>query len=247
MKIPNLKIPVTIDASGLEGDLRKAEARMKASAKRVSQMRAAATPAFGALGGGALGGVAGGLSQLGAGGTIAGAGAMALAAPMLIAERVISAFSEATRGSTEALRQFRETGINTTQMNTVMLEILSSMESRAQKLADAPSVFQSFLTGTGGEMNSILQWAKEFMEGLRALSAGIGAITSGKSFGEAFLAMQLPAANESYAQQLRTEMDKRAAVRERFQAVGGDALGQFAPDLAPFGIQLGAWLVRSLT
>jgi hypothetical protein len=246
-KVPTIKVPVTVDASGVEGQLRKAEKAFKDSERRLARVRSAATPALGALGGGALGGVAGGLGQLGIGGAAVGAGAMAAAAPVLIAQRMISAFAEATKGSTEALQKFRETGINTTQMNSTMLEILSSMEARAQKLAEAPSAFQSFLAGAGSETNGILQALEGMSEGLNGFAAFIGALTSGKSFREAFLAMQLPSAGESRGEQIRAEMEQIAAQRQRFTDVGGSFLGGVATDLAPYMGQMLMQITRALT
>jgi hypothetical protein len=238
---------VTVDASGVEGQLRRAEKAFKDSERRLARVRSAATPALGALGGGALGGVAGGLGQLGFGGAAVGAGAMAAAAPVLIAQRMISAFAEATKGSTEALQKFRETGVNTTQMNSTMLEILSSMEARAQKLAEAPSAFQSFLAGAGTETNGILQALESMSEGLNGVAAFIGALTSGKSFREAFLAMQLPSAGESRSEQLKAEMDAIALQRQRFQEAGGTVAGAFATDLMPFIGTALVQITRALT
>ncbi len=247
-KVPTIKVPVTVDASGVEGQLRRAEKAFKDSERRLARVRSAATPALGALGGGALGGVAGGLGQLGIGGAAVGAGAMAAAAPVLIAQRMISAFAEATKGSTDALQKFRETGINTTQMNSTMLEILSSMEARAQKLAEAPSAFQSFLAGAGGESNKVLQALEALSDGISGTAAFIGAVTSGKSLAEAFLAMQLPSAGEARGEQLKAEMDALAAERSQRGAFltdvnafvgGGNAMN--------FGVSMAQMLLRALT
>lgn len=213
MKIPNLKIPVTIDASGLEGDLRKAEMRMKKSAERVAKIRSAATPALGALGGGALGGIAGGLGQFGLAGGAVGLGAIAAAAPFLIANRVIDAFAAATKGSTEALEQFQRTGVNATGINSVMLETLAKLEKRAQEAASGPTLTQSFLAGAGTDANVIVQSMEGIKNFSKEFAAFMGALTSGKSYQQAQTVSQLATANEAEAQRLREriEMERRAA------------------------------------
>lgn len=243
-KVPNIKVPVTIDASGVDGQLRRTERKLKDSQARMARARAAATPAFGALGGGALGGIAGGLGQLGFAGGAAGAGLLAAAAPMLVTNRVIEAFAEATKGSTEALQKFRETGINATGINSAMLETLSALENQSQKLAGGPTLSQAFLGGAGTESNMILNAAETMKEGSLGIMAALGAITSMKSLEEAFLALQLPAAGESRSEQLKLEMDQAAQRRGPADAAIFD-IGMIG-GLGPV-FQLYSSLVRALT
>jgi hypothetical protein len=241
-KVPTVKVPVTIDASGVEGQLRRTERRIKDSQARLAKARAAATPTLGALGGGALGGIAGGVGQLGLGGGAVGAGLMAAAAPLLLANRTIEAFAEATKGSTEALAKFRETGINATGINSALLETLSALETQAQRAATGPTLFQSFLGGTGGEANALLTAAETMKEGSLGLAAAFGALTSGKTLQEAFLALQLPTAGEARSEQLRKEMDVMALQRRPQDAGYLDVLGTTNPLLQ--GV---TQLIRALT
>jgi hypothetical protein len=243
-KVPNIKVPVTVDASGVDGQLRKVERKFKDSQQRLSKARAAATPAFGALGGGALGGIAGGIGQLGFGGGVAGAGLLAAAAPLLVANRVIEAFATATKGSTEALKQFRDTGVNVTGINSALLETLAAMEARAQKIAGGPTLAQAFLGGAGTDSNMLLEGASLLKDGALGLSAAVGAITSGKTFQEAFLAMQLPTAGESRGEQLKLEMEQAAMQRKPGESALLDigAAGGFGPVFSLY-----SQLVRALT
>lgn len=243
-KVSNIKVPVTVDASGVEGQLRRVERKFKDSQQRMAKARAAATPAIGALGGGALGGIAGGLGQLGFGGGVAGIALQAAAAPLLVANRVIEAFATATKGSTEALKQFRETGVNATGINSALLETLSALEQRAQQMAGGPTLSQAFLGGAGTDANLLVEGFALMKEGALGLSAAIGAITSQKTFEEAFLAMQLPTAGESRGEQLKLEMEQAAMQRKPGESafLGIGAAGGFGPVFALYSS-----LVRALT
>lgn len=241
-KVSNVKVPVTVDASGVEGQLRKVEKKFKESQGRMAKARAAATPAFGALGGGALGGIAGGIGQLGFGGAAASAGLLAASAPLLAANRIIEAFAEATKGSTDALAKFRETGINATGINSALLETLSAFEQQAQKAAGGPTLAQAFLGGAGPGANVLLDGASLLKEGALGLSSALGAITSGKTLEQAFLALQLPTAGESRSEQLTVEMQRAESQRRPFDAGYLDVLGVSNPV-----ISLTTQLLRALT
>jgi len=243
-KVPNIKVPVTVDASGVDGQLRRVERKFKDSQQRLSKARAAATPAFGALGVERLGGIAGGLGQLGFGGAAAGVGLLAASAPLLVANRVIEAFATATKGSTEALQQFRDTGVNATGINSALLETLAAMEARAQKVASGPTFTQAFLGGAGTDSNMLLEGASLLKDGALALSATLGAITSGKTFQEAFLSAQLPTAGESRGEQLKLEMEQLAVTR-RPQDSALFTIGAYG-GLGPV-FQLYTQLTRALT
>ena len=86
MKLPPLKVVGQVDTSQMAAGLKSAEAKVKASQKRMAAMssaRSAATPAMGMLGGGAIGGAMGGLGALGPAGMALGLGLGAITAPFL--------------------------------------------------------------------------------------------------------------------------------------------------------------------
>jgi hypothetical protein len=182
-KLPPLKIAATVDTSGVAAGIRDAEKRVRASAARMKASqaatgmgRAAATPALGMLGGGALGAGVGALGAFGTAGGVAGIAIAALVAPLLVATKVLGEFVEATKGSREQLRMFNETGKKTSTLPSATLAALAKSEDRTREVAGGPSLTQAFISGGGGKKTGLEQFAKDATEGARIISALYGAV-----------------------------------------------------------------------
>jgi hypothetical protein len=182
-KLPPLKVVGQVDTSQMAVGLKSAEAQIKASQKRMqasqaatSMGRAAATPALGILGGGALGAGVGALGAFGTAGGVAGVGLAAMVAPLLLATKVLGEFVEATKGSAEQLRMFNETGKKTSTLPSATLAALAKSEMRTREVAGGPSLTQAFIGGAGGKKTGLEQFAKDATEGARIISALYGAV-----------------------------------------------------------------------
>lgn len=182
-KLPPLKVVGQVDTSQMAKGLKSAEAQIKASQRRMqasqaatSMGRAAATPALGMLGGGALGAGVGALGAFGTAGGVAGLALAAMVAPLLLATKVLGEFVEATKGSSEQLRMFNETGKKTSTLPSTTLAALSRSEQRTSEVAGGPSLTQAFISGGGGKKTGLEQFAKDATEGARIISALYGAV-----------------------------------------------------------------------
>lgn len=182
-KLPPLKVVGQVDTSQMAKGLKSAEAQVKASQRRMqssqaatSMGRAAATPALGILGGGALGAGVGALGAFGTAGGVAGVALAAMVAPLLVATKVLGEFVEAAKGSSEQLRMFNETGKKTSTLPSATLESLARSEERTREVAGGPSLTQAFIGGGGGKKTGLEQFAKDATEGARIISALYGAV-----------------------------------------------------------------------
>ena len=231
--LPELKIPVTVQTDGVDRGLTAVERKLRNSAAKMKRLGAAGAPAGGAgiglkaqqgtalLGGlGKLGPVSGALGGLG------GAG-LALAAPLAmfgIAAQSVQQMAQMTKGATEALALFKQTGEQTFAVNSVILERLAKMESGAQLAAQLPGYTEAFALGSArpGE-ESILQTLNEF--GVQA-SAFIGAIAGGKTIEQAQLEAALVTASEAQAKAIAEQI--ALLEKQRFDVGLGDVLNPLA-------------------
>ena len=216
-KLPPLKVVGQVDTSQMAVGLKSAEAKVKASQKRMAAMgaaRSAATPAMGMLGGGAMGGAMGGLGALGPVGSAIGLGLAAITAPFFAATSVLQMFKSATEGSTEALKTFKEKGVIAPGMNSTVLASLAAKEKQAADDAGGVTLEQAFTSGQSG--SSVISDASvAIKESANAVAAIIGARMSGKGFEEAFTEGQIVNASEEEAKGLRGIANKLAKDREQ--------------------------------
>jgi hypothetical protein len=210
-KLPPLKVVGQVDTSQMAAGLKSAEAKVKASQKRMAAMsaaRGAATPAMGMLGGGAIGGAMGGLGALGPAGMALGLGLGAITAPFLAASKILETFRSATEGSTLALKTFQDTGVMAPGMNSTILAALSAKEKGAAEAAGGVTFEQAFVSGTAGNT----QWesvGKNLDDSAKAFTAFIGALTVGKGFDQAFMEAGIVNAPEEEAKDMRKFVDNR--------------------------------------
>lgn len=226
--LPKVHVPVVVTTEGVDKGLADAERKMRASAKRMERVSAAPTPgsqalkagATSALGIGGFGAIGGAVGALGVSGAAASAG---LAAPFIASAKLMQTMSEATKGATKALEDFRKTGEQTFAANSVILERLSMLEKSTAK--SLPSLGQVF-TAAGadaetGRAAGMFEWAREFQDGLRIATAALGAFAGGKSAEQIKTEMLLATSNEAGALQLRGRIAEQERIR---QAEGGNML-----------------------
>jgi hypothetical protein len=223
-KLPPLKVVGQVDTSQMAAGLKSAEAKVKASQKRMAAMssaRGAATPAIGMLGGGAIGGAMGGLGSLGPAGMALGLGLAAITAPFLAASKILETFKGATEGSTAALKTFQETGVMAPGMNSTILAALSAKEKGAAEAAGGVTLAQAFVSGTAGT-SSWETAGKNLDDSAKAFTAFVGALTVGKGFDQAFMEASIVNAPEENAKDMRKFVDNRS--KQDSQAALGNML-----------------------
>lgn len=219
--LPKVHVPVVVSTEGVDKGLADAERKIRASAKRMEKVSAGPTPgtqalkagATSALGIGGFGAIGGTVGALGAGGAAAAAG---LAAPFIASAKLMQTMSEATKGATKALEDFRKTGEQTFAANSVILERLSMLEKSTAK--SLPSLGQVFVAAGAdaetGKAAGMFEWAREFQDGLRIATAALGAFAGGKSAEQIKTEMLLATSNEAGALQLRGRIAEQERIRQ---------------------------------
>lgn len=214
--ITPLKIPITVNTTQVAPAMKSVEKTVANSAQRISQIRGAITPALGGLGLGQGASMLGGFTQLGggagAGAAVLGAGALGLAAPLKLSEIYLSKMAEASRGASEALKQFNETGRQQYAANSAILQQYAQLEQRAKGLAgDQTSLTGNFMVGAsrGGATSFLDREAAIISEGWKGIGAFLGTLAGGGSFREAALQEQLTGTmSETEAARIQTELAK---------------------------------------
>jgi hypothetical protein len=216
--ITPLKIPITVNTSQVAPAMKQVEKTVANSAQRISQIRGAITPALGGLGLGQGASMLGGFTQLGggAGGAAAAGGALALgmAAPIVVANKYFETMANSTKGASDALRQFNETGRQQYAANSVVLQQYADIEQRAKQImgSEMTSIVGNFMTTAAGGGAAPTRLEQELMvikEGYKGISAFLGTLIGGGSMREAGLQEQLTGTlSESEAQRLKMEIAK---------------------------------------
>jgi len=206
--LPNLNIGVTVNTEQVPKALKKVEQDVANTASRVGKLKAAIMPGLGALGAGPLGGVLGGAAGLGGGAMVAAGFVGAFMAPMLAASKLQDALDAQAKGASNALEEFKKTGEQTSQLNSVLLERLASIE-RQHAGGRAMGFMASFAqaeiavnnaTFSGETMSS--WWEKRFTEA----GAFTGAIVGGGDIRRAILEAELSTAGQGVAKQIGAEI-----------------------------------------
>lgn len=204
--IPNLKIPVTVVTDQVAPAMKKVEKEISESAARIGKMKSAAMPALGALGAGPLGGILGGISGMGGAGMgIAGIGA-AFLAPILASAKLQDALAAQAKGAGQAFEQFKETGAQTAQMNSVLLQRLAQLEPRlsGSKPMGFMAAFENAdIAVNNGSFEGISDWWSKRMTEAGAL---LGSLYGGGSLDRAILEAKLSTAGEGVAQQTAAQI-----------------------------------------
>lgn len=207
--LPYLTIPVKVDTANVDAGMKKVEKRVADSAARIGKIKAAVMPGLGALGAGPLGGVLGGVAGMGGAGMgIAGVGA-AFMAPILAANKLQDALDAQTKGASQAFDEYKKTGVQTAQINAVLLERLAAIEK--QQAGGRPMGFMAAFEQANISVNSAT-----FSEGMsqwwqkRATEAGayLGTVAGGGTVREASLEAQISTAGQGVAMQAKAELDR---------------------------------------
>lgn len=206
--LPTLNIPVVVNTAQVEPAMKKVEKSVADSAARISRTRAAIMPGLGALGAGPLGGVLGGISGMGMGGLGVAGVAAAFMAPILLSKKLQESLDQQTKGSTEAFTEFKKTGMQTAQINSVLLERLSRIEKetpvggRPMGFGAAFGQAERAVSGPEVEYTIASFWEREFTRA----GAVLGTLIGGGSLERAFLEGQLSVSGEGVAKQTASEI-----------------------------------------
>lgn len=191
IRLPKIHVPMTVSTDGVDRGLKAAEAKMRASTRRMSRMSAAG-PGVGGGGGmlgnlgmaagragmtlggvGMLGGVASALGPIGmAVGAIAGAAVL------------IDRIGEAARGAGEALKQFEETGKQTFAVNSIVLQRLAEAEKQLPKVGFFQQLSQGVISASATEEgpSGIVGIFNDLKQGFVSGAATLSALLSGKGW-----------------------------------------------------------------
>jgi len=207
--LPTLNIPVVVNTEQVPAAMKKVEKTVADSASRIGKIKAAVMPGLGALGAGPLGGVLGGVAGMGGAGMgIAGVGA-AFMAPILAANRLQDALDAQTKGAAQAFEEYRKTGVQTAQLNAVLLERLAALEK--QQAGGRPMGFMAAFEQANIAVNNATfsegmsqWWQKRATE----MGAFIGTVAGGGTVREASLEAQISTAGQGVAMQAKAELDR---------------------------------------
>lgn len=241
-KIAPLNVPVTVDTSGMDKGLRQAEQKMRKGAERIN--KAGASTVGGGAGGRASKGIAmAGASTLGfgaAGGALGAMGAAgfaigAVAAPFLAAGRMAEALANATKGATEQLKAFKETGEVGAFGNKLMLETLARMEAAAQARVAGPTATQQFFAGEKLAGGAGPTFTETFMDFWKAAAGRAGAVLGGASLAESGMiqaALEAPEGPIAERRRRQLESEQRAMRSEGYSSLGSAPLSWLAETIA---------------
>ena len=189
IRLPKIHVPMTVSTDGVDAGLKAAEAKMRASTRRMSRMSAAGP----GIGGGMLGKVGeavgrtgmtlGGIGMLG---SVAGAlGPVGLAVGAIAGAAVlIDRIGEAARGAGEALKQFEETGKQTFAVNSIVLQRLAEAEKQLPKVGFFQQLSQGIISASATEEgpSGIVGIFNDLKQGIVSGAATLSAILSGKGW-----------------------------------------------------------------
>lgn len=210
--LPTMHIPVVVNTEKVAPAMKAVEKTVSESAARLSKIKSAINPIAGSLGGGQFASIVGGLS----GGSALGIGAIGAGLPILALMKGMDALENNTRGASEALKQFRETGKLTMAANSQALEILAAKEQQAATMNQGGRGF-GYGFSVSAEPTSpaaVLKTALSDVWTQLGSIAGSGLMNSNSSLQEAWLSAQLSTAKtEPEAERLRKELEAAKAER----------------------------------
>ena len=231
--LPTLNIPVVVNTEQVPAAMKKVEKIVADSASRIGNIKAAVMPGLGALGAGPLGGVLGGVAGMGgAGMAVAGVGA-AFTAPILAANKLQDALDAQTKGAAQAFEEYKKTGVQTAQMNAVLLERMAGFEK--QQAGARPMGFFAAFAQANEAQNSLdfnegmaTYWQKRFTEA----GAYLGSTLGGGTATEASLEAQISTAGQGVAMQAKAELDRY----RQLKAAGLVGPSASSPQIGPGGV-----------
>jgi hypothetical protein len=213
--LPTLKIPVVVNTEQVPVAMKKVERTVADSAQRISRIRASITPSLGALGAGPVGGMLSGVGGLGGGFAGAAVGIGLGMAPFLAASKMMKIFEAESKGATDALAKFNETGTQVFAANSTILKRLADMEQQTAR-GKTPSLAQAF-TGafaTGAEESTVGYIARTLDEFSSQVAAYTGAVLSGKGTVVAGMEAELATAGEARAKDVNRAIREQKRIEE---------------------------------
>jgi hypothetical protein len=213
--LTTLNIPVTVHTDQVAPAMKKVEKTVADSAARIGKIKAAVMPGLGALGAGPLGSVLGGVAGTGTIGMgIAGVGA-AFMAPILAATKLQDALNAQTKGAAQAFEEYKKTGMQTAQLNSVLLQRLATLEK--QQAGGQPMGFMAaFEQANISVANANIRTGVQSAEGIGGwwsktgteVGAFLGSVAGGADIQEAFMEAKLSTAGEGVARQTSAELEQ---------------------------------------
>jgi hypothetical protein len=212
-KVSALNIPVSVDPTAAERGLKRIQDRMNQLGK-----------AGGQIGGATLGGPIGklgGLAGVGGGVGMAASGAMlsaaVLAAPFMIADKLLTSMAESANRAKNAIAEFDSSGKSVRDSIGVVEPLARRLADSSGRLnanaANATGFWDTFWAAgadSQGRAGAAEGWASSMMNEAKAQTAKFGAILGGKSLEEAnILADMASAPSDAAAQAYMPEL-KRA-------------------------------------
>ena len=179
MKLPTMNVDVKVNTKNMQRDLENAKKQMRAVGK---QGLAAAGGTFGKLG--AFSGVGGSLGGLALG---AGAGGLAIAAPFMIAGKIVDNFATTMKTAEQTLQEFSTSGKITTGMLLTQAAALLQAREEGGMGRTGAGFFGGFgpgfaAGGAGGPMNESAEWLSKQATWFGTLLGGaIGGIGGGSA------------------------------------------------------------------
>ena len=239
--LPKVHVPVVVTTEGVDAGLKQAEAKMRASAKRMERVSAKPSAAQGVLKAGAQSALSlGGFGAIGGAAGAAGTAGIAIAgalSPLIVAGKIMETMNNATKGASEALAKFKTTGEQTVAANSVLLERLAIMEKQVASTRGG-GFMAGFIGGSAdvntGRAGGAVSWAQQMKEGSTIAGAGLGAFLSGKSLEQIRNEMALSVANEAGASQIQQRMAEQQRI-DMAEGRGGMADA------------IGAWMIQNST
>lgn len=239
--LPKIHVPVVVSTEGVDTGLKQAEAKMRASARRMERVSAKPSAAQGVLKAGAQSALSlGGFGAIGGAAGAAGTAGIAIAgalSPLIVAGQIMETMNNATKGASEALAKFKTTGEQTVAANSVILERLAIMEKQVAS-TKGNGFMAGFIGGSAdvntGRAGGAVTWAQQMQEGATIAGAGLGAFLSGKSLEQIRNEMALSVANEAGASQIQQRMAEQQRI-DMAEGRGGMADA------------IGAWMIQNST
>jgi hypothetical protein len=233
-KVSALNIPVSVDPTAAERGLKRIQDRMNQLGKAGGQIGGATVGGpIGKLGG--LAGVGGGVGMAASGAMLSAA---VLAAPFMIADKLLTSMAESANRAKAAIAEFDGSGKS-------VRDSMGVVEPLARRLADASDrINNNAANATGfwdtfwaagadaqGKAGGLESWASSFMNEAKAQVATLGAIAGGKTREEASILADMASAPSDAAAQAYMPDLKRAEEA----AKGSSGLGNFASQAFDYG------------
>ena len=207
--LPTLNIPVVVNTEQVPVAMKKVEKTVADSAARIGKIKTAVMPGLSALGAGPLGGVLGGLAGTGGVGMGIAAVGAAFTAPILAATKLQDALDAQTKGASQAFEEYKKTGVQTAQLNAVLLERLAGIEK--QQAGGRPMGFLAAFQQANIAVNNATfsegmseWWQKRLTE----MGAFFGTVVGGGTVTEGALEAQISTAGQGVAAQAKKQLDE---------------------------------------